>query len=142
MNKEDLENYCIDFSRRSAIVPIIVILVLLVSTVCFFGPMEMNNQNELYPDVIKRGFINDFEDACEFIKNNDSDYHNKTFATTNHFARTARWYLNTNVTLFNPDKNHVKDYDNATYLILNSNRNYHNYHVIERCGDFNIYLHN
>ncbi len=136
------DKYCIDFSRRSAIVPIIVIVVLLVSTVCFFGPMEMNNQNELYPDVIKSGFINDFEDACEFIKNNDSDYHNKTFATTNHFARTARWYLNTNVTLFNPDKNHVKDYDNATYLILNSNRNYHNYHVIQRCGDFNIYLHN
>lgn len=135
-------NYSINLSKISKILPVIIIVVYFTSAAVYFAPMEMNSDNAFYPDVIKQGFVSDLEDACEFIKNNDSDYHNKTFAAFSHHERTVRWYLNCNVTQMNGHDPNLKNFDNATYLIIGSNRTFNNYHVIKNVGDFNIYIHN
>ena len=136
------DGYGITYSKVSKILLVAVVLVFLISTIVFIAPMQMDNQNELYPDVNKHGFVTDLQDACEFIKNNDSNYHNKTFEASNYHARTARWYLNDNVTVLDWHQPKFKDYDNSTYLILESNRSFNNYHIIQTCGDIYIYHHN
>lgn len=131
--------YRIDFSRASKILLVGVLLVFVASTLYHFAPMEMNDQNEFYPDAIKQGFVTDLMDACQYIKDSDSDYHNATFAATNHNERTVRWYLNINGTIIHMRE--PRDFDNATYIIFMGGRNFHNYDKVHTVGDFNVYRH-
>lgn len=129
-------------SKRSMIIPVVIILIFLISTIIYIGPMQLDRNNELYDDVLKQGFVSDLTDACEFIKNHDPNYHSKTFASYIHHERTIRWHLKVPVTALNEKDPNLEDFDNATYIILKFEKDFKNYHKIKNCGDFNIYYHN
>lgn len=134
-------NFKIRYTKIASLIPIIIILILLISTVLFMVPMQMNKENNSYDDVLKQGFVSDLTDASEFIKNNDTDYHNKTFASYLHHERTIRWHLNVNVTILDEEDANLNDFDGTDYIILKYKHGFNNYHKIKKCGDFNIYAH-
>lgn len=132
----------IDYSKLSNIILVILIVMFLVSTIAYIAPMKYEKSNTLYQEVLYKGYSNDLFDACNYIKDTDSDYHSKTFASFQHSSRTIRWYLNENVTVIQEKDPDLINFDNATYLILYENRTLNNYHLLRNCGDFNIYYHN
>ena len=137
-NKSCRDNY----SKIASLIPVLVILIFLITTVLYIGPMEMDNHNKAYDDVLKQGFVSDLTDACDYIKNNDADYHSKTFASYYHHERTIRWHLNVNVTALSEDDPDLDDFNDTDYLIIKYENDFKNFHLIKNCGDFNIYYHN
>ncbi|MBE6498974.1 MAG: glycosyltransferase family 39 protein [Methanobrevibacter thaueri] len=135
-------NFDVNYSKSASIVPVLVILLFLISTVLFIGPMQLDDHNKVYDDVLKQGFVNDLVDACDYIKNTDANYHSKSFASYNHHERTIRWYLNVNVTILDEESPDLEEFNNTTYIILKYDKDFDNYHKIKNCGDFNIYQHN
>lgn len=130
------------YSKIANAIPIVVVLVLVVSTAMFLAPQQIDRSNDDFLAINYHGYVNDLRDVCDFIKENDSDYHSKTFASFSSSARPIKWYLNTNVTVVKEDSPKLKDYDNATYIILNENRTFNNYHVLFNKGDYTLYVHN
>ena len=122
-------------------IPIVLIVIFLISTTTFIAPIEYDRSNDVVYAINYMGFKGDVVDACDFISDNDSDYHNESFASFYHHSRLIRWYLNVNVTSLDklPD---LESYDNTTYIILNKDIDFKNYHKIKTCGDLIIYHHN
>ena len=124
-------------------IPIILIVIFLISTATFLAPIEYERSNDVIYAINYFGYKGDLIDACDFIINNDSDYHNKTFASFNHHSRIIRWYLNVNVTAISELDHDFENFGNDTsYIILGEDKDLKNYHKIKNCGDFNIYCHN
>ncbi|MGX8693941.1 MAG: glycosyltransferase family 39 protein [Methanobrevibacter sp.] len=123
-------------------IPIILIIVFLISTANFMAPIEYDRSNDVVYALNYMGFKGDLVDACDFILNNDSDYHNETFASYYHHSRIIRWHLNVNLTILDEGDPNLVDFDNTTYIILSDNVDFKNYHIIKNCGDFNVYRHN
>jgi len=92
---KSLFKYCID------VVPILLMIILMVSTFAYIVPMEITG-----PD-------NDLVDVADFIIDNDSNYHDETFGSNFRDSRIIRWYLQDNVT-FNDDYEYF-DSSNITY---------------------------
>ena len=106
------------------------------------APIEYDRSNDVVYALNYMGFKGDLVDACDFILNNDSDYHNETFASYYHHSRIIRWHLNVNLTILDEGDPNLVDFDNTTYIILSDNVDFKNYHIIKNCGDFNVYRHN
>lgn len=124
-------------------IPIIVIVIFLISTATFIAPIEYDRSNDVIYAINYYGYKGDLVDACDFIIKNDSDYHNKTYASFNHHAKIIRWYLNANVTSISEHDHNLTEFNNDTsYVILSEDMNLKHYHKIKECGDFNIYRHN
>ena len=129
------------YSKKSNYLLIIILIIFLVSTLTFIAPMEYERSNNVYQEVLYKGYSNDLVDACDHILANDSNYHSKTFASFPNSSRTIMWYLKTNVTIIDEKEPNLVDYDNSTYLILYKDLDLNNYNKIKKCGDFNIYYH-
>ena len=130
------------YSNWTKIIPILLILIFAVSTLTHIAPWEI----EAHPvDSIKhindKGYINDLVNITEYIKENDPDYHSKTFASFGHHERMIKYYLNTNLT-FVDDNHRLIDESDVDYAILNKHVKLHNYDEIYHCGDFYLYQHN
>ena len=134
--------YKMNYSKLSNVILVILIILFLVTTITFITPMKYERSNDVYQEVLYKGYSNDLVDACSYIKQTDSDYHSKTFAAFPNSSRTIMWYLNVNVTVIQEDDPDLIDYDNSSYLILYENVTMNNYHLMHNCGDFNIYCHN
>lgn len=123
-------------------IPIILIVIFLISTASFMAPIEYERTNDVVYALNYMGFKGDLVDACDFIINNDSDYHNESFASYYHHSRIIRWHLNVNLTILDEGDPNLADFNNTTYIILNDDVNLKNYHIIKNCGDFNVYHRN
>ena len=128
--------------RLDTIIPIIIIILFMTSTACFLAPIEYERTNDVIFALNYQGFKGDLSDACDYIKNNVSDYHNETFASNYHHSRIIRWYLNVNVTVLDKKDPGLHEFDNTTYAILSEDLNLTNYHKIKNFGDFDIYKRN
>lgn len=133
----------IDFKSLSKLrldksIPIIIVIIFLISTTSFLAPIEYDRSNDIIFALHYEGYRGDLVDACDFIINNDSDYHNKTFASSYHNSRIIRWYLNVNVTVIDSKAPDI----NTTYALVSQDLNLTDYHKIKNCGDFDIYKHN
>ena len=121
----------IDFKKLSKIkpnksIPIILMIIFLIPTATAIYSME---------------FGNDLDESCVFIMNNDSNYHNESFASYFGHSRIICWYLNVNVTVLDNDDPNLETFDNTTYIILNDNVDFKDYHIIKTYGNFNVYCH-
>ncbi|WP_407424335.1 ArnT family glycosyltransferase [Methanobrevibacter sp.] len=121
----------IDFNKLSKIkpdksIPIILMIIFLIPTATAIYSME---------------FGNDLDESCVFIMNNDSDYHNESFAAYFGHSRIIRWYLNVNVTTLGIGDPNLETFDNTTYVILDDDIDFKNYHIIKTYGNFNVYHH-
>ena len=140
---EDMHYDKLSMLKLDKTVPIVLILIFMFSTATFIAPIEYERSNDVIFSLNYYGFKGDLTDACDFIISNDSDYHNKSFASFNHHSRIIRWYLNTNVTAISEHDHNFTDFNNdTTYLILSEDKNLKNYHKIKNFGDFYIYYHN
>ena len=140
---ENIEFKSLSKLKLNKSIPIILIIIFMFSTATFLAPMEYERSNDVIYALNYFGFKGDLTDVCDFIINNDSDYHNKTFASFNHHARIIRWYLNVNVTSISELDHNLTNFNNdTTYVILSEDKKMDNYHKIKNCGDFNIYYHN
>ena len=128
--------------KLDKIIPIILIVIFMSSTFSFIAPIEYDRSNDVIYALSYHGYKGDLTDACDFIINNDSDYHNESFASYYHHSRIIRWYLNVNTTILVEDDPGLADFDNTTYIIISGDVDFNNYHKIKNCGDFNIYRHN
>ena len=120
----------------------VILVIVLISTLSFVVPMEYERSNDVYQEVLYKGYSNDLVDVCDYIADTDSNYHSKTFVSFLNSSRTIMWYLNVNVTILDEENPNLTDYDNSTYLILYENIQFNNYHELYNCGDFYIYYHN
>jgi len=116
---KSLFKYCID------VVPILLMIILMVSTFAYIVPMEITG-----PD-------NDLVDVADFIIDNDSNYHDETFGSNFRDSRIIRWYLQDNVT-FNDDYEYF-DSSNITYVITSSEVNFDNYDELYHKGAYYLY---
>ena len=128
--------------KLDKVIPIILIIIFMSSTLSFIAPIEYERSNDIIYAMQYHGFKGDLDDVFDFIINNDSDYHNKSFASYYHHSRIIRWYLNVNVTILDEGDPNLEDFDNTTYIIISGENDFKNYHKIKNCGDFNIYYHN
>ena len=128
--------------RLDKVIPIIIIILFITSTASFLAPIEYERSNDVIFALNYQGFKGDLADACDYIKNNISDYHNDTFASNYHHSRIIRWYLNVNVTVLDNHDPGLQEFDNTTYAILSEDLNLTNYHKIKNFGDFDIYKRN
>ena len=138
LSKSDNE---MSYIRLANVIPIVLVLVLVITTAMFLAPQEIDDSNYDFNAVHYQGFVNDLRDACDFIKQNDSDYHSKSFASISATSRPIKWYLQTNVTVIDGNAPDMKNIDNTTYIILKSNRTLNNYKKIYNEGDFTVYRH-
>ena len=143
---EDIRSIKLSKLKLNKVIPIILIAIFMFSTASFMAPIEYERTNDVIYALNYYGFKGDLDDACDFIIENVSDYHNESFASFNHHSRIIRWYLNVNVTAIDEHDHNLTKFDNSTsYLILSEDSkliNLTNYHKIKNCGDFNIYRHN
>ncbi len=135
-------SFDVKYSNLSKIIAIMLVLIFMLSTFSFILPMEFNRSNEIYQEVLYKGFSNDLDDACEYIINTDPDYHSKTFASFFHSSRIIRWNMNVNVTILDSEDSNLNSFDETDYIILYEDLEFDNYHKIKDCRDFHIYYHN
>ena len=135
---DGLKDYNLNF-KSDKILPIGLILIFIIVTSTFIIPMEFTRSNDNHIDVNYKGFASDLVDVCDLIKNNDSNCHNKTFASYYHHSRIIRWYLNVNVSIIDYDDS-IKSFNETDYIILNENKTANNYYCVNK-GDFYIYSH-
>jgi len=93
----------------------VILVIVLISTLSFVVPMEYERLNDVYQEVLYKGYSNDFVDVCDYIADTDSNYHSKTFVSFSNSSRTIMWYLNVNVTILDEENPNLTDYDNSTY---------------------------
>ena len=133
----------IKFSRKASAFPVILILLLVVSTAIFIAPQEITRDNVYFTAIYDKGFVNDLRDACDYIKESDPDYHNERFASFAHSQRVIRWYLNVPVGYIPDNPKDMVDYDdNRTYVILNRTQDFDNFHEVFNSGVYTVYKHN
>lgn len=131
-----------DYLNWMNIFPVILIVILIISTFTFIAPWEI--QDPIVPtleQVNGKGYINDLINITEYIQETDPNYHSKDIACYYHHYRMIKFYLQTNVTFINDDYKEI-DLSNCDYVILNEKVRFDNYHKIYNCGDFYLYYHN
>ncbi len=131
-----------DYINWMNILPVILIVILMISTFTFIAPWEI--QDPQIPTLERtngKGFINDLINITEYINQTDPNYQSKDIACYYHHYRMIKFYLQTNVTFINDDYKEI-DLSNCDYVILNEKVKFDNYHKIYRCGDFYLYYHN
>lgn len=132
-----LDDKKMKFNLGQAIPMVVLILFFIVTISVLIAPMDYDDSNEVYRDVYAHDFENDLVEACNFIIENDPDYHNKTFSSNYHNSRIIRWYLNVNLTIMDEDVS-LKHYDETDYVIHNQNRSLINYNKND-FGRFHVY---
>ena len=104
---------------------ILLIMILMISTFSFIADDEISGQD------------NDLVNVTDFIANDDSNYHQKTFGSNNRDSRIIRWYLNVNVTSDN-DYNFT-NFTLPSYIISNKILSLDDYDEIYNKGEYHVY---
>lgn len=118
---------------------IIIVLIFLVFTCSFVvSPMEYDDSGDIYRDVFDWDFDNDLIEVCNFIKEYDSDYHNKSFSSDYHHSRLYRWYLNVNMTVADNNEFPI-DYNQTDYILTTENITLNNYVNVYHHGLFYVF---
>lgn len=121
------------------IIPVFVIIIFVLLTFSVIdSPMDFDDSKKSYRDIFPHDLDNDFIEVCDFISNNDVNYHNKSFASYYHHSRFIRWYLNVNLTILDDNAN-LKNFYQTDYVILNHEKELDNYELIYQKGRFNVY---
>ena len=130
------------YTRLATALPVILIILLLVSTTVFLVPQEFEKSNKYFIAIHHKGYVSDLMDVCDFIKENDTNYQKKSFATLDHAERQTRWYLQHNVFKLKDNSTMISEYNRTTYVILNGTQKMDNYHEYYNAGDYVLYRHN
>lgn len=128
----------LNFKFKNVIPVIIIIMFVLLTFSVLYSPMDYNDSKREFRDIFLHDLENDYVEVCDFIINNDSDYHNKTFASYYHHSRIMRWYLNVNVTILG-DNDNLENFDQTDYVIINKEQKLNNYNLIYQKGPYNVY---
>lgn len=129
--KIDCDNHIFNqkiYLKFTNIIPIILIIIFLTSTLFYIMPMEI------------QGSPNELVDVTEFIVDNDDNYHQKVFASNSFESRQLRWYLKTNISVFD-DFEEFDDSD-VNYIIIKDNHSFENYHEIYHNNYYHVYYNN
>lgn len=121
------------------VVPIVILVIFLLLTVSVVNnPMDYDESKKMYRDVFAHDFENDYMEVCDFIKEYDGNYHDKTFASFYHHSRIMRWYLNVDPLILDEDSS-LKNFNQTDYVVLNLDKKLDNYDLIYKKGGFNVY---
>lgn len=116
-----------NFSNKTIkIIPIILILFLLYSNFIFIDFTIPEKNSELGIGI---------QNVTEYIKKHDSNYHFKKMIANEHFFSTVKWYLEMNGTYLRDYEIKTADNINASYLIINQDTKFKNYHEIYSSSD-------
>lgn len=113
------------------LIPLLLLILILFSSCSYILMLPQ------YGEYQKTGLI----DVTEYIVAHDSDYHSKEIVAYDHYYSILKWYLQVNGTKLRFFETDVIDSMNVSYVVINHDYDFKNYHKIYNSKEIYLFAH-